>query len=169
MCVWECACVCVYACVCVSCCNTDWCLKSWLLYGYYPQPVFFFYFEAVSHKTPWDSTDFLLCWDRFELVCPYSCIILHSPGLSIYLYDAISICLPIFLHNTTFTRSAHILVRYFIYKNCRFIPMTCDCHRRKAAFSFPADQPGNNHKETVLIKSLLSPLALASYWLTLTS
>ena len=32
-----------------------------------------------------------------------------------------------------------------------------------------AAQNRNNHIETILFKSLLSPLALASYWLTLTS
>ena len=31
-----------------------------------------------------------------------------------------------------------------------------------------AAQPQNNHTETALIKSLPGPLALASYWLTLT-
>ena len=31
-----------------------------------------------------------------------------------------------------------------------------------------ANQNGNNHTETVLIKSLLGPLVLASYWLSLT-
>ena len=31
-----------------------------------------------------------------------------------------------------------------------------------------AAHPRNNHIETVLIKSLLGPLALASYWITLT-
>ena len=34
---------------------------------------------------------------------------------------------------------------------------------------FPAAQPRNNHTDTVLIKSLLGLLALASYWLTLIS
>ena len=34
---------------------------------------------------------------------------------------------------------------------------------------FPAAQPQNNHTETVLFKSLLGPLALAFYQLTLTS
>ena len=35
---------------------------------------------------------------------------------------------------------------------------------------FPAAQPWNNYTETLLIKSLLGPLALtSSYWLTLTS
>ena len=33
---------------------------------------------------------------------------------------------------------------------------------------FPAAQTQNNHTETVLFKSLVGPLALASYWLTLT-
>ena len=32
-----------------------------------------------------------------------------------------------------------------------------------------AAQNQNNHTETILFKSLLGPLALASYWLTLTS
>ena len=39
---------------------------------------------------------------------------------------------------------------------------------RQAACWFPAAQPQNNHTATTLIKSLLGPLALASYWLTLT-
>ena len=35
-------------------------------------------------------------------------------------------------------------------------------------FFFSTALPQNNHTETILIKSLLAPLALASYWLTLT-
>ncbi|XP_049997423.1 uncharacterized protein [Alexandromys fortis] len=38
----------------------------------------------------------------------------------------------------------------------------------RAVCWFPAAQPWNNHIDTVLIKSLVDPLALASYWLTLT-
>ena len=38
----------------------------------------------------------------------------------------------------------------------------------EATYWFSAAQPQNNHTETVLIKSPLGPLALASYCLTLT-
>ena len=41
--------------------------------------------------------------------------------------------------------------------------------RRRARLFVPAAQNRNNHTEMVLIKSLLGPLALSSYWLTLTS
>ena len=38
----------------------------------------------------------------------------------------------------------------------------------KAVCLFLAAQTQNNHTETILFKTLLGPLALASYWLTLT-
>ena len=38
----------------------------------------------------------------------------------------------------------------------------------EAAYWLPAAQPQNNDTETILFKPLLGPLALASYWLTLT-
>ena len=40
--------------------------------------------------------------------------------------------------------------------------------RKEVAFLCPAAKPQNNHIETVLIKSLIGLLALASYWPTLT-
>ena len=49
-----------------------------------------------------------------------------------------------------------------------FVSIHC-CNRPLVRPSCPAARNLNNHTETVFIKSLLDPLALASCWLTLTS
>ena len=49
--------------------------------------------------------------------------------------------------------------------------MALVCRKRARLFILAAQlaYPRNNHTDTVLIKSLLGPLALTSFWLTLTS
>ena len=61
-----------------------------------------------------------------------------------------------------------------MYVACAYVCMQIQKEnniQQQAACWFPdarLAQPQNNHTETVLIKTLLDPLALTSYWLTLT-
>ena len=63
-----------------------------------------------------------------------------------------------------------LLISVFPHRNDEIETRTCahTCSRRSLV-CFLAARTRNNSTETVLIKSLLGPLALASYWLILTS